>query len=139
MWEWYRLGIALGVGVGIGVLVAGVVAPTRAGIVGAAVISAAVGAALGFLIQDWDEAVCGAVGGAAGAVGAGLLVRGALSRGGTRGGTALLMAAAGLVIAALAFVPLLGYLAVVGVPALGGRLRRSASGRYAGLRILARD
>src|SRR5262249_25599026 len=64
MWEWYRLGIALGVGVGIGVVVAGLVAPTKAGIAGAAVVSAVVGAALGFLIRDWPEAVCGAVGGA---------------------------------------------------------------------------
>jgi len=47
--------------------------------------------------------------------------------------------AAGLAVAALAFVPALGYVEALLAPRLGERLRRRASGRYAGLRILARD
>jgi hypothetical protein len=76
--------------------------------------------------------VCGAIGSAP-------LVRGTLRRGGTRGGTALLLALAALVGAALAFVPVLGYLEAVAVPVLGARLRARAPERHAGLRSLARD
>jgi hypothetical protein len=47
--------------------------------------------------------------------------------------------AASLAVAALAFVPVLGYLEAVLAPLLGDRLRRRASGRYAGLRVLAKD
>jgi hypothetical protein len=36
-------------------------------------------------------------------------------------------------------VPVLGYLTALGAPILGERLRRRAAGRYAGLRILAKD
>jgi hypothetical protein len=39
----------------------------------------------------------------------------------------------------VAFVPLAGYLEAVVLPALGLRMRRREGGRYAGLRILARD
>ena len=37
------------------------------------------------------------------------------------------------------FVPIVGYLEAVLAPILGDRLRRRASGRYAGLRVLAKD
>jgi len=47
--------------------------------------------------------------------------------------------AAALAVAALAFVPVLGYVEAVLAPVLGDRLRRRASGRYAGLRVLAKD
>jgi hypothetical protein len=47
--------------------------------------------------------------------------------------------ALGLSLAALALVPAAGYLEVLLAPILGGRLRRRAAGRYAGLRILAKD
>jgi hypothetical protein len=66
-------------------------------------------------------------------------VSGTLRRGGTRGGTAALLAAVALVGAALAFVPAVGYLEAVAVLALGLRLRRRAPERHAGLRSLARD
>jgi hypothetical protein len=46
---------------------------------------------------------------------------------------------AALVVAALAFVPVVGYIELVAVPALGMRLRRRAGKRYGGLRTLARD
>ena len=42
-------------------------------------------------------------------------------------------------IAALAFVPVLGYLEAVLLPILAVRLRRTQPERYAGLRTLARD
>lgn len=47
--------------------------------------------------------------------------------------------AASLAVAALAFVPVIGYVEAVLAPILGDRLRRRASGRYAGLRVLAKD
>jgi len=37
------------------------------------------------------------------------------------------------------FVPLVGYLEAVTAPLVGGRLRRRASEKYAGLRVLAKD
>jgi len=100
---------------------------------------AAAGAGAGFLIGELDEAAAGAVGGLLGAVGATPLVRGALGRGGTRGGTALLVALGGIAIAVAALVPALGYVEALAVPALGVRMRRRAGDRYAGLRVLARD
>jgi hypothetical protein len=66
-------------------------------------------------------------------------VSGALRRGGTRGGTALLLGLASLVGAALAFVPVVGYLEAAAVPLLGARLRRRSPDTHAGLRTLARD
>lgn len=47
--------------------------------------------------------------------------------------------AATLAVLALALVPVLGYLVAALAPVLGERLRRRASGRYAGLRVLAKD
>jgi hypothetical protein len=47
--------------------------------------------------------------------------------------------AALLAAAALAAVPLLGYVEAVATPIVGARLRRRAGSRYAGLRILAKD
>ena len=79
------------------------------------------------------------VGAACGALGSAPLVAGTLRRGGTRGGTAALLVGAAVVVAALAFVPGVGYLEAVAVPLLGLRLRRRAPDRHAGLRTLARD
>jgi len=137
--EWYWIGVALGVGVGVGVALAGVLARSRAGIGVALVLAAAAGLGIGLLIQSWDEGIAGAVGGGVGAVGAAAVVLGALRRGGTWGGTAVLVGLSGLAIAALAFVPVLGYVEALAVPLLALRLRRRSGGRYAGLRILARD
>jgi hypothetical protein len=74
-----------------------------------------------------------------GSLGASPVVSGALRRGGTRGGTALLVGIAALIAAALAFVPVLGYLEAAALPVLGRRLRRREPERHAGLRTLARD
>jgi hypothetical protein len=105
----------------------------------AAVLAAVVGVAVGLLVFAWPEAVAGGVGGTAGAFGAAAVVIGALARGGTRIGVALLVAAGALVVAALAFIPILGYLLLAAVPAIGYRLRSRMPERYAGLRTLARD
>jgi hypothetical protein len=136
---WYTIGLAAGLGAGLGVLAAALLAGTRAGVPGAALLAAAAGAALALAFGDWPEAVAGGLGGALAAAGAAPIARGALARGGTRAGTTLLVGAGAVVLAALAFVPILGYLEPVLVAGLGVRLRRRAGQTYAGLRILARD
>ncbi|MBA3364594.1 MAG: hypothetical protein H0U03_02235 [Actinobacteria bacterium] len=139
MSDWYWIGVLVGLGVAFGVLFAGLLASTRVGLLAAALLGTAAAVFVGLAIDNWNEAVGGAVGGLLGALGAGQVVRRALHRGGTRGGTALLVAGAAVLLAALAFVPVVGYLHGVAVPALAGRLRRSAGRRHAGLRSLARD
>jgi hypothetical protein len=135
MGDWYTVGIMVGIGVSLGVAAVGFVRM----LIAAATIAAVVAVLIGFAFGQWDEAVGGGVGSLCGALGSGPLVGGALRRGGTRGGTALLLALASLVGAALAFVPVIGYLEAVAVPALGLRLRRRAPERHAGLRSLAKD
>jgi hypothetical protein len=129
----------MGIGVGAAVIAAGWLARSRAALAAAVLVGAAVGAAAGFLIDDWTEAVAGVAGGVLGGVPAVQVVRGALRRGGTTGGTGILVGLAGLGVAALALVPFVGYVEAVGLPALAARLRRRAPERYAGLRTLARD
>lgn len=138
MGEWYTIGLALGLGLGIGVLAAGVAGARRVAVLAAVVLAAALGVAVGLLIEDWTEALGAALGGAAGALAASQVVIGALRRGGTRGGLAVLVAGVAVVVAALAFVPVVGYLEAVIVPALAARLRRRTAERYAGLRSLAK-
>jgi hypothetical protein len=139
MWEWYRIGVATGIGAGAGLIAAGWLARTRSGAVATIVFGAAVGIAVGFAIDDWTEAVGGAIGGLFGGLGSVQLVRGTLRRGGTTGGTGILIGLAGLAVAALALVPVVGYLEALAFPALAARARRRAPERYAGLRTLARD
>jgi len=139
VWEWYRIGVAAGVGAGAALFAAAWLARSRAGALAAAAFAIAVGIAVGFALDDWTEAVAGAVGGVLGALGSVQIVRGTLRRGGTSGGTGILVGVAGLVVAALAFVPVLGYLEAVALPALAARQRRRQPERYAGLRTLARD
>lgn len=135
MGGWYWIGVAAGVGAALGVLSIGVLRDVRF----ALPLAVASGAAVGWLVADWAAVIAGAVGGVLGAIGASPTVRGALARGGTRGGTAVLVAGAALVIAALSFVPIVGYLLALALPVLGVRLRRRQGERHAGLRILARD
>lgn len=135
MGDWYTVGILVGVGAAIGVWAMGALRRVVVALLAAAVVSVAVGFAFG----QWDEAAGGLAGAVCGSVGAAPLVAGALRRGGTRGGTAALLALGALAGAALAFVPALGYLEAVAVPALGLRLRRRSPERHAGLRTLARD
>jgi hypothetical protein len=139
VWEWYRIGLAAGIGAGAALVAAGWLARYRLGIVATVVVGAAVGLAAGFLIDNWTEALGGAIGGVLGGIGSAQIVRGALRRGGTTGGTGILVSLAGLAVAALALVPVVGYIEAVALPALGARVRRRAPERYAGLRSLARD
>ena len=80
-----------------------------------------------------------AVGALAGLLCAVQIVGGALRRGGTRGGTGVLVAGSAFVVAALAWIPVAGYVEAVALPVLAVRLRRARPERYAGLRTLARD
>jgi hypothetical protein len=104
----------------------------------APILAAVVGFAL-VPFAELLEALAIVVGGILGALGALELVRGALGRGGTRLGTALFVLLGAVVVAALAFVPIVGYVEAVAVPALGMRLRKRSGERYAGLRTLAKD
>jgi hypothetical protein len=133
--DWYTIGILVGLGAAIGVASTGALRRAVAGLVVAVFVSVVIGFAFG----QWDEAAGGFAGAVCGAIGSAPLVTGTLRRGGTRGGTATLLALASLVGAALAFVPVLGYLEAAAIPLLGARLRRRSPDRHAGLRTLARD
>jgi hypothetical protein len=133
--DWYTIGILAGLGTATGVACTGALRRAVLGLV----VAATVAVAIGFAFFQWDEALGGFVGAACGALGSAPLVSGTLRRGGTRGGTATLLALVSLVGAALAFVPVAGYLEALAVPLLGARLRRRSPDRHAGLRTLARD
>jgi hypothetical protein len=137
--SWYWIGVCAGLGVGIGVLLAGLFAGMRTTLAAALLLAVAAGVGVGFLLGQWDEAVGGGVGGALGALGAAQLVIGTLRRGGARFGTAVFVGLAALILAALAWIPVVGYLEAVLVPVFAARLRGRAPERYAGLRSLARD
>ncbi len=144
MGGWYWIGVCAGLGAGAGVLLAGFVGAARAALAVAGVLALAAGAGLGFAVESWQpggwgDVVAGVLGGLAGALGAAQVVRGALRRGGTRGGTATLVGVAAVAAAALAWVPVLGYVEALALPLLAARIRRRAPERYAGLRTLARD
>ncbi len=139
MGDWYTIGLALGLGIAIGTLFAGVLSATPLGRGAAVVLAGVAGALVGTFVDDWTELVAGAVGGVLGAVGAAIIVAGALRRGGTRAGLALIVAAVAAGLAGLAFVPVAGYLEAVALPFLAVRLRRTQAERYAGLRTLAKD
>ena len=139
MGEWYTIGLALGLGAAAGTLIAGLLASQPWGRVAAAILGGVGGALVGFAIEDWTEILAGGVGGVVGALAAAVVVSGALRRGGTRGGLALIVAAVAGGLGGLAFVPLAGYLEAVVLPVLAARLRRTQGDRYAGLRTLARD
>jgi hypothetical protein len=138
MGDWYSVGVFAGLGVALGVAVVGGLGGRRFALA-APLIAAALGIALGIALADAEEAAGGGVGGVLGAAGALQIVGGALRRGGTRLAMALIVVAGAAVVAALAFVPGVGYVEAVVLPALGMRLRRRAGKRYAGLRTLARD
>jgi hypothetical protein len=135
----YWIGVFLGLGLAIGVLLAGLLGASRAGVLAAVALAAAAGFALGIFLGDEPEAAACALGGIFGGAATAEIVRGALRRGGARTGTALLVGAAALAVAVLAFVPVLGYLETLALPVLAARMRRRRPERYAGLRTLARD
>jgi len=131
----YWIGVLAGIGVALGIFGAGLLLR----FVLAAVAGAVAGAAIGIAVFAWPEAVAGAVGGVLGAFGAVPVVAGALRRGGTRGGVALLVSGGALAAAAIAFIPVLGFLEAAGMPGVAARIRRRTPERHAGLRTLARD
>ena len=139
MGSWYWIGVCAGLGVGIGVLLAALLGVTRALLVAAIVLAGGAGVLVGYALGQWDEAIGGGAGGVLGSLGAAQLVAGTLRRSGTRLGTALFIGAAAVVLAALAWIPGVGYLEATVVPALAARLRGRVPERYAGLRSLARD
>ena len=139
MGDWYSIGVFAGLGVALGIAAAGAFGGRRFALV-APFLAGAVGVALGIVLADAEEAAAAGVGGVLGRS------RGAPARAAERSAaeghgwrTALLVLLGAVAVAALAFVPLLGYVEAVAVPALGMRLRRRAGQRYAGLRSLARD
>jgi hypothetical protein len=87
MGGWYTIGILAGLGTAFGILAAGIVPR----FVVAAIAAVAAGVVVGLLVFGWPEAIAGAVGGLLGSLGATPVVSGALRRGGTRGGTAVLI------------------------------------------------
>jgi hypothetical protein len=110
----------------------------------AIVLGAAAGAGLGVALDawqpgSWGDVAAGLVGGALGGFGAAVIVRGALRRGGTRAGTAVLVAGAAILVGGLAWAPAAGYVEAVALPLLALRARRRRPDTYAGLRTLARD
>jgi hypothetical protein len=137
--SWYWIGVCAGLGVALGVLLAGLFAGTRIALTAALVLAAGVGVGIGFGLGQWDEAIGGGAGGALGALGAAQLVAGTLRRGGARFGTAVFIGIAAVILAAVAWIPIAGYLEAAVVPAFAARLRGRAPERYAGLRSLAKD
>ena len=140
MGGWYWIGVSVGLGAAAGVLVSSFAARV---ILVAVVIAAAAGLGLGYAVDawqagSWGDLAGGAAGGLTGAFGAVQIVRGALRRGGTAFGTAVLVAGAALAVAGLAWIPAVGYLEALALPALALRLRRRTPERYAGLRTLAK-
>jgi len=137
---WYWIGVSAGFGAAAGVLVSGFAARFAAL---AIVVATAAGLGIGYAVYAWQpggwgDVVGGALGALAGALGAVQIVRGALRRGGTTGGTAALVTGAALIVAGLAWIPVGGYLEAVALPAVAARLRRRSPERYAGLRTLAK-
>lgn len=139
MWDLYWVGVFLGIGVGLGIGIAGLIGGARWALATAAMAAAAAGAGLGFGLGGIEDAVAGGVGGLLGAVGTQRLLSGTLRRGGTRGAAAAILLGGAILTAILAFVPLVGFVEAVVVPALAARMRRREPSRYAGLRTLARD
>ena len=138
---WYWIGVAAGIGAGAGIAIGALIPEGRPGTGAAiaAVLSVAAGVGIGLVVGGWIEATGGGLGCVLGATASVPIVAGALRGGGTRLGVALFVALAGLVVAGLAFVPGLGYVEAAAAPLLALRIRRRGGGRYAGLRILARD
>jgi hypothetical protein len=144
MGSWYWIGVSAGLGAAVGVLLSGVTGAGRGGRIAVILLAGAAGAGVGWGIQSWQpggwgDRLAGIAGGLAGALGAAQTVSGALRRGGTRVGTAALVTGAAVFVAAIAWIPVAGYVVAFALLALAVLLRRARPERYAGLRTLARD
>jgi hypothetical protein len=138
MHEVWRISSSAGAGAAFGLVAAGLLARYDRAALWAATFALIAGGALAWLVFDWKAGVAGAVGGALGGFGAGVFVRGAVRRGGTVGGTAVLLAGAAAVVFALGLIPIVGFLEALAIPALALRARQRAGEKYAGLRTLAK-
>jgi hypothetical protein len=143
--SWYWIGVSVGLGAAVGVLRAALLGfrflgGFRKGVLGAVLSGVLLGLVLhSTLPGSWIDLATTPAGAVLAFVGVAQVVAGALRRGGTRGGTAVLVAGAAVVVAGIAFIPVAGYLEPLALPALAARLRRTQPERYAGLRTLARD
>jgi hypothetical protein len=138
MHEVWVIGISAGAGAAIGIAAAGLLARSARAPFAAAALAFAVSGVLAWLVFDWKAGLAGAAGGLLGGFGAGVFVRGAVRRGGTASGTAVLLVAAAAVVLALALIPIVGFLEAVAIPAFALRARQRAGEKYAGLRTLAK-
>jgi hypothetical protein len=141
MGSWYWIGVAAGVGTGAGIAIGALIPAGRPGVRVsiAAVLAVAAGIGIGLLVGDWAEAIAGGIGGLLGALASVPVVAGALRRGGTRFGLAVLVALGGVIVAGIAFIPVVGYAVAVAAPLFGHWVSRRGPDRHAGLRILAKD
>lgn len=122
--DWYLLGLALGLGVAAGI--PGLPREEGRGFaVGMVTVVAVASGVIAALAVVW-AVFATLVGVAVGVFSYRKLARPAVP-------------AASLAVAGLSLVPVLGYLVAAFSPVLGERLRRRAAGRYAGLRVLAKD
>jgi hypothetical protein len=126
LFDWYWLGVGAGLGVATGTA-AGWIQAVGLRVLGALAFgfAALAGIFVGFFVAAWGPAIW---------AGAATLAWLALRRLGAAAFPAAFLAAV-----VLAFVPLLGYVEAVTAPIIGGRLRRRAGTKYAGLRVLAKD
>src|SRR6266511_1531613 len=106
MHELWLISISAGAGTALGVVAAGLLVRSPRAPFAAAVLALAAGGLLAWLVFDWKAAIAGALGG----FGAGGFASGAVRRGGTVGGTGILLAAAAVVVVALALIPVVGFL-----------------------------
>jgi hypothetical protein len=135
MGDWYSIGVFAGLGVALGVASAGVFGGRRLALV-APFLAAVIGVALGIALADAPQA---AARGSAASWGVGRSSSSAAPWPADAAAATALLVRRAVVVAGLAFVPIVGYVELVAVPAIGMRLRHRAGPRYAGLRTLARD
>jgi hypothetical protein len=123
LFEWYGLGVALGVGLSSGVARR---MARRQGLMITHFLVALPGVLAAFVWLEWWAVLPILAGAIVGVFSFRKLSEAAVP-------------AAALFALALAYVPVLGYLETLAAPVAGRRLAQRASGRYAGLRVLAKD
>jgi hypothetical protein len=121
--EWYGLGLALGVGLSSGVARR---MARRQGLMFTHFLVALPGLLAAFVWLEWWAVLPILAGAVVGVFSFRRLSEAAVP-------------AAALFALALAYVPVLGYLETLAAPVAGRRLAQRAAGRYAGLRVLAKD
>jgi hypothetical protein len=122
--DWYLLGVALGLGVAAGI--PGLPRDDGRGFAVAVVTIVAVAAGVIAALAVVWAVFATLIGVAIGVFSYRRLARAAVP-------------AASLAVGVLSLLPALGYVLAALSPVLGERLRRRAAGRYAGLRVLAKD